>query len=343
MDQKIFYQLCKFTSSFDIARRAHVSLGLKCSYKCSFCYYNKHRNLEFYDEQQIIQYLDFIKRYGIKDIEFTGGEPLEYDRRSFLKIIEYAKRSFTNIALITNGTRKNGSLKDLFSVGINEVLFSLHGYNKESHEKITGIKNSFDDIIDSIYESKMNNIKTRINIVIHNNNYKNLIDNALLIKKYFNDIFAINYLPINTWDDAVNNLSIVVPYSNYKDELQESISLLKNNVERIAIRYIPFCMINESLWKYVYNQAQHIYDEYDWNKELDGYTIKTELLDYPYGYFSKKTVYNNRLNFYYKTKECLSCSNFYICDGIQQFQLYNKVSPKIGKIYKDCMVYMKNG
>ena len=88
MDQRIFYQLCKFNSSSSISRRAHVSLGLKCSYKCSFCYYNKHRNSDFYSEDSIIQYLDFLYKYGIKDIEFTGGEPLEYDRKSFLKIID---------------------------------------------------------------------------------------------------------------------------------------------------------------------------------------------------------------------------------------------------------------
>lgn len=343
MDQRIFYQLCKFNSSSSISRRAHVSLGLKCSYKCSFCYYNKHRNSDFYSEDSIIQYLDFLYKYGIKDIEFTGGEPLEYDRKSFLKIIEYASKKFSNIAIITNGTRKNGSLKDLFSAGINEVLFSLHGYNKTSHEKITGIKNSFNDIINSIDEAKANNIKVRINIVIHNNNYKDLVSHAYLIKRYFHDVFAINYLPINTWDDAANNLSIVVPYSYYNDELYKSIILLKGNVERIAIRYIPFCMVDRSLWKYVYNQAQHIYDKYDWNKELDGHTINTDLLNYPYGYFSKRTVYENRLNFYCKSKECIHCSNFYICDGVQKFQLYNKVSSKSGDIHKDCMFYINNG
>lgn len=303
-----------------LTRRAHVFLGTKCSYKCAFCYGNNKRNIEFIKFDNIIKYIDFLYAYGINAVEYTGGEPIECNY--ILDVVKYVKEKYNlHQSIITNGSGDIDLYKKLYNLGVKDFLFSLHGYNKSSHEKITGILGSWDKINNVMKELQKNDITLRINVTICEYNYNNLIEQLLYIIENYPKVFMINYLPMNSWDNAIIRHDISVPYKLYTDSFIELYKITKKYNIKMAIRYIPFCAVNKSLWPCIYNHLQHAYDIYDWNQELDGKNIYSEYLQHPYGYYTLQSILNKRKSLYVKFNFCTCCENFYICDGYQKNQI----------------------
>ena len=332
-------------SNLPIARRGHVFLGNRCNYKCIFCYNKTLQHEDFYSKEQIKKYINYICEYGIKDLEFTGGEPtLNSDLKEF---ISYGKsKGCKNIAFITNGFN-NKDYREYYNSGCNEILFSIHGYDENSNYLITGIKDSWNRLLRSIECALKIGFKIRVNITINKFNYKHLYEHSKLINSIFGDkLFAINYLPMNSWDNSIINEDPSVPFYEYSDELAESIENIDSSVKK-AIRYIPYCVVDYSIYKYIYNQLQHIYDPYDWNRELDGKHIRPELLNMPYGYSSIDSVFNTRIALYTKFEKCLYCKFRYICDGFQtnslkREQLYLNENKYIPSLNPDNIFVVRN-
>ena len=84
--------------------------------------------------------------------------------------------------------------------------------------------------------------------------------------------------------------------------------------------------------KYVCNQYQHIYDRYDWNKEMysgtldvsKAYTENEKIL------IAHDVAAKDRSNDYKKPNSCITCKFYYICDGIEK-KLDAPVYPVSGK------------
>ena len=304
-----------------LSRRAHVLLGTKCSYHCKFCYGNGKRENSFFDEKDVKNYINFLHEYGIRELEYTGGEPTECDY--LLDMVRYVHETYhMKQSIITNGSGTESLYANLYEAGISEFLFSFHGYDETSHEKITGVKGSWRKINDTIkivqnFEQSL----LRLNVTICKYNYKNLEQQIEYIVQNFKRLFMINYLPMNSWDNSILYQDISVPYKYYTDMLMRVLSYVKKYNIKMAIRYIPYCVLNKELHPYVYNHIHHAYDEYDWNQELDGVTIHKEFLNHPYGYYTIPSILNKRESLYVKFKSCLSCDKFYICDGFQKNQL----------------------
>lgn len=302
----------------DMARRAHVFLGSWCSYRCGFCYYKNMRKESFLSPDHVIAYMKFIKKYGIRELEFTGGEPTEYPHDEMKQILGEAKAlGFERIAFITNGSGELNYYHEL-SDNVHEFLFSLHSYD-EIYERITGIRGSYDKIKNAIREIWKTGRLIRLNIVICKENYNHLVDFAKHLIQDFDGIQfgAINFLPANTWGDAGS--SQTVSFADYKDELPKAINRLRENgfSGNFAIRYIPYCELDETIRPLAKSHYQHVFDHYDWNQELDGSTIIPDMLSEKYGTRTVEAILKKRETMYSKFRKCLTCNIFNICDGYQ--------------------------
>ena len=94
---------------------------------------------------------------------------------------------------------------------------------------------------------------------------------------------------------------------------------IKDDVKYINVRYTPFCYM-KGYEKHVCNHYQHIYDKYDWNKEIYGYDIDTsksytdnEKID-----MAHDRAHTERLKMYVKPIDCLKCKYYNICDGVEK-------------------------
>jgi MoaA/NifB/PqqE/SkfB family radical SAM enzyme len=318
--------------------RAKLDTGFHCNYKCEFCYYLNHLHLKTSFEK-IKQRIDYIHAYGISQIDLSGGESSIH--ADWFKILDYCNERFEHISCLSNGSAFSNEKFLLQSKehGLKEILFSLHGYDEESHDAIVGKVGAWKKIRTAIEHCKKHDIKVRINCTVYQKNYTGLEQYSEVIKSI--DPFEVNFLTLNHWDDS-KNFEPISDYVGLTDAIKRCIDLIKDQIKLINVRYTPYCFM-VGYEKYVCNQYQHIYDIYDWNKE-----VYSEKLDTSKQYTPKEQIdiayeaaKEERLYTYKKPIACIRCKYFNICDGIEKPSGV-QVIPVRGQKIKDINYYRKN-
>jgi radical SAM protein with 4Fe4S-binding SPASM domain len=132
-----------------------IEVTHRCPLECAHCYNNlpvgdaeaRHGELSLAELRRII---DEIADAGGLWLLFTGGEI--FARRDFLDIYMHAKQRGFLITLFTNGTQITPAIADHlkewppFSIEI-----TLYGRTRETYERVTGIRGSFDRCIRGIH------------------------------------------------------------------------------------------------------------------------------------------------------------------------------------------------
>lgn len=97
-------------------------------------------------DAEIFNLLDTLAKYGVLDIEWSGGEPLL--RKNFLKFIEYAANLGISQNLLTNGLLFNEKNVEIIEKNFFRVQISLDGVN-QTYNKIVG-KKAWDKFVRSM-------------------------------------------------------------------------------------------------------------------------------------------------------------------------------------------------
>ncbi len=318
--------------------RAKLDTGFHCNYHCEFCYYlDKLDQKTSYDT--IKKRIDILHSYGIDEVDLSGGESSIH--KDWFKILDYCNGKFKNISCLSNGSVFSNEKFLLKSKehGLKEILFSLHGYNEEVHDDIVGRKNGWKKINKAIDLCNKHGIRVRINCTVYQKNYSGLVAYADIIKKI--KPFQVNFLTLNYWDDN-KTFEPIDDYNKLTDNIKRCIDLIVDDVKYINVRYTPYCFM-KGYEKYVCNQYQHVYDVYDWNKEIYDYDIDvtktyTHNQKIELGYAKAR---HDRLTDYKKSLACFKCKYFYICDGIEK-QLDMEVYPEPGDKIRDVNHYRKD-
>jgi MoaA/NifB/PqqE/SkfB family radical SAM enzyme len=300
-----------------LTERSRLFTGYACNIKCKFCFYKDMKHTDI--KKQIYQQLEEGKAYGIKDWDISGGEPsiLPY---WFDLLRDMKSMGFRNIACITNGYKfaDYDFLRESKKAGMNEVLFSLHGSTKSIHDKMTGVKGSYDHLNKALSNAIYYGTKIRINVVVTKDNYKDLPNIAEMMETI--RPVAFNFLPFRIENSA--DKKNAVRYSDIAPYIIQAINLLEDNI-KIAIRYVPFCLF-EGYEQYVAGYLQRVFDEYEWSEytirkfeaarfnndipkldtEFDKWGLEKDAL-----HKSIKHVANHSLG-------CMRCKYLYVCDGI---------------------------
>jgi len=142
----------------------------------------------------IIKYMKYFERFTC-----IGGEVFLYDKIN--DIIESAKKYDTELCIVTNGLSllKNMAIFENMraSIGV-----SVDGFDKETYEKIR-INGNFDILTEnleilkqSMKKDSFKQVRTLLNMVVMNNNYKQ-IKNALDFALKYN-FEALNFLKLTS-------------------------------------------------------------------------------------------------------------------------------------------------
>jgi len=296
--------------SRSINNRAKLDTGKLCNLRCEFCYYKNHLS-ERDPLEEIYKRIDYIKSYGIDEIDLSGGESSV--EPNWFKILEYCQNKFNRISCLSHG----GKFSDLnfinrsYDLGLREILFSLHGTNEALHDKIVGKTGSYKNLRKAIENARVLGIEVRINTTLYDANYNNI--DVDVIK----DIAPsqVNFIALNYWRD--NKDFSPIDYKSICGYLKRYIDELKDTVE-VNARYFPMCYL-EGYEAHVKNHYHHIYDMKDWNK-----AIYNGVLDTNISYTHEQKVKQSfdeaeriRLQSCFKTQECLKCKYFFVCDGIE--------------------------
>lgn len=318
--------------------RARLDTGPLCNYRCEFCYYKEHLT-ERDSLDTILKRIDYIYDYGIREIDLSGGESSV--EPNWFKILDYCYKKGMRVSTLSHGGRfsKLDFLQKSVDHGLKEILFSLHGYNADTHDAITGIKGSFDKILQAIDNANQLGLVVRINCTVYDINYEGLPTYYPDIIKHIQPL-EVNFIAIKYNLD--NREFRDVPYKELTDSIKKTIDSIKDTVKYINVRFTPYCYM-KGYERYVCNVYQHVYDLYDWNRALynervdvsQTYTDEEKLQQ------SYAVAADDRMLNYYKNDSCRECKHYYICDGIDKSLKETELFPQTGDKILEVNYYRK--
>lgn len=133
-------------------RRLEFHISYECNNHCLFC--SETRELEgpeagYVETEKIFKALEICRIRGYEHLTLTGGEPTGHP--DIIPILEKAKSLGYVIYIGTNGSRTaDKNFAGELAGWVDEISFSLHGPDANTHDSITGRPGSFEGILSSI-------------------------------------------------------------------------------------------------------------------------------------------------------------------------------------------------
>ncbi len=159
----------------------HVAIEVTsvCNLKCKYCYniWKAPGTNDFSDFNSYKQAKKTLKQLfkvaDVKNITFTGGEPLLAER--FPELVLYTRMKKKVVTVITNGSGgTENNYKQLIDIGVGLFELPIHSYNTKVHDYLTEIKGSWQKSVDSVKFLKQSGAKAVVVIVITKANYKTI-------------------------------------------------------------------------------------------------------------------------------------------------------------------------
>ncbi|NIO20608.1 MAG: radical SAM protein [Candidatus Aenigmarchaeota archaeon] len=295
-------------------------LGPECNNKCKFCSLLENE-FPVKKTSDVKKELKVLGKFT-KDVKFTGGEiTLKPDIK---EIISYAKGiGFENIYIGSNGRifKEEGYVDNMVKSGVNGFSIIIHGYNQDSHEKLTGIKGSFNETLEGIKNLLKYKVRSlTVDVVVTKSNYEHIPEIIKFLWEFKIDSVNIKFavacgsLLIKRGD--IPMISDVMPYTK---------TALNNfSGKNITVSYIPPCFLKgfEKYLKFVNIPSKAVIENPNFT-----ITVESEI--------EKKMI---------KGKVCKKCKFFDVCNGLwkEYADLYgfDELKPVKGKKIKS-LGYLK--
>lgn len=167
-------------------REVCIFLTLRCNQHCKYC----HRFLGIgeMDIEHNKKVISKIAEEGIRDLTFTGGEPLLYP--GLIELVKFAKEKGMRIKIISNGEilAQNPKMREIYDY-LDSITFSIDSINPDMNENLGRGYNHCENIKTVLESLRENELKVNINTVVNKMNLGTLEDLGNFLKEY----------NINTW------------------------------------------------------------------------------------------------------------------------------------------------
>lgn len=158
-------------SQMNKVRELFIEVTNHCYQKCIHCSSSANCNGPEIPFQYLKQLIDKAIPIGLESVTLSGGEPFLYP--DLQKVLKYLKANKLHTSIYTCGVIKNkkGELTsipeekfaELVHIGLERIIFSLHGQNAEVQNRIANTEDSFDMVIHSLDFA----IQTGVNVELH--------------------------------------------------------------------------------------------------------------------------------------------------------------------------------
>lgn len=128
LEQIGFYTLndarCENLSATSPMQRCEMILTDKCNFRCPYCRGIRKDCQGTIPVETAMQYLNYWIADGLKNVRFSGGEPMMY--KGLLQLVIYCVQGgVERIALSTNGSFPLNMYIELINFGVNDIAVSL--------------------------------------------------------------------------------------------------------------------------------------------------------------------------------------------------------------------------
>ena len=204
----------------------------RCNLRCLMCKQWRKTGKKELKTEEWKRIIDDLKSNGIKNIHFSGGEPLL--RKDLKELVSYASSNGFTVGMTTNGILLTKEiLEGLVEAGLRSVAISVDAIG-EDYDKIRGVENSFDKLknaLSAIRDVRKNkNIDSYINFTLMKDSLKKLgsvkelgdsfgIPIAVCLLDKSSEIFSLNENKDKFWikkEEDLKELDNVTDYIRAK-------------------------------------------------------------------------------------------------------------------------------
>ena len=149
--------------------RMDLALTYRCNNRCIHCYSSSPEaalSKRELPKDKWIRIIDKLYRIGVPYIVFTGGEPTLRD--DLVDLIAYAQKKGLVTGLVTNGRRlaDKDYLHSLIEAGLDSIQITLESADPEVHDKITGVKGSWEETVQGIKNALNEKVYLDVNMTL---------------------------------------------------------------------------------------------------------------------------------------------------------------------------------
>lgn len=228
---------------------SELAITYRCNLKCNFCYAganctrNPIGNDKELNTKDLCKIIDKIMLDAeAPSISFTGGEPTL--RKDLPFLIKHAKALNMRVNLISNGTLISESLaNDLVSAGLDSAQISIEGPNARIHDRITGVKGSFNKSIQAVTHFLRFGIHVHTNTTLSRDNCEQIIQLPELVSSLGLKKFSMNLvIPTGSVDVQPEQILNYTHAGKYIDAIIAASK--KWNTELMWYSPLPLCIYN---------------------------------------------------------------------------------------------------
>ena len=247
-----------------------LRLGLTCNEKCIFCNITKRLGEEWktLSTKEAKKKIDSFAQEPKRELSFTGGEPTI--RKDLFELIRYAKnKKIKHIQIQTNAlVITKDYAKQLKKNGLNNAFVALTSYQANVHDKLTGLKGSYQKTLNGIDNLLKADIEVTVNIVVNKLNYQTLSEYISFINKRFPAIKLISIAIVQPHGRARDNINLLLPkYSEIYPFVKQAIIKAKKLGIKLDNHYcgLPLCFWdeNELNLSLEFEENKRLRDSYD--------------------------------------------------------------------------------
>ena len=240
-----------------------------CQLNCAHCLYKKSlkKNHEF-DYSDLVRQIKLFRAYGAFKITLLGGEPTLYDQNNnnnnLFRLIKCAKDiGYSYIRIDTNGQFDTTLLNNEYLKLLDEITFSLDGYNPDFNDKLRG-RNVFVKCVNNIQRAIDLGYNVHITSCVHRDCLSidsfEYIDKMIELATQLN-VNTINFHPVvkvgaprdcwignsdispDQWLPIYNYLKMNISNNIYKINVRAPERFVSANDLKSNISYYDYCPV----------------------------------------------------------------------------------------------------
>lgn len=235
-----------------------IAIWNKCNNNCLMC-----TNPPGYKKEKDYDYEKLIDRYKNLDskereIYLTGGEPTFHPR--FFNFLNFLRKKCpkAKITIVTNGRFLSypSFAKKCLTIGNVSFQIAVHGAKSSLHDKITGVKGSFEETVKGIknlLDLRSGQSEIELRIIMHKLTFPHVRDIYQFLIKNFSQTERIVFIFMEMEGMAgVNIKKIGIKYKDARPYLEEMFSDFEISPLEIRLYHFPLCTLPPKFWPYVW-------------------------------------------------------------------------------------------
>jgi MoaA/NifB/PqqE/SkfB family radical SAM enzyme len=264
--------------------QVEIQLGHMCNNRCVFCVSGQETALGRalpLPTEPILERLREAYETGQRKVTLLGGEPTL--QPGFMSVLRYAVGlGYEEIVIFTNGvkTPRRAFLEEIIATGGNLTWrISIQGATKESHERTTRRRGSFDRIVHSMEHLRDLGQRITVNMCVVGSNYESVDRFPELLRPFCVEQLHLDMMrPLDAGQRTDAEFrDMIVPYSHMATPLTRMIDGFSGDFDA-NIGNLPFC-VAPALAPWIHHDGETTYTvavdgDRDLSRPWDKYFVK---------------------------------------------------------------------